>query len=67
MLWVLLSHKSVAVAIPLASDPVSAEQSIVAFGGQLITGGVISVTVMIWLQLAELWQASEAIHVRVII
>ena len=63
----LLSHKSVAVAIPLAVAPVSAEQSIVAFGGQLITGGVISLTVIIWLQLAVLLQASEALHVRVMV
>ena len=63
----LLSHKSVAVAIPLAVAPVSDEQSIVAFGGQLITGGVISLTVIVWLQLAELPQASVAFHLRVMV
>ena len=63
----LLSHKSVAVAIPLAMAPVSAEQSKVAFGGQLNTGGVISLTVMIWLHVAELLQASVAFHVRVMV
>ena len=58
---------SVAVASPLAVVLVSAEQSIVAFGGQLITGGVMSLTVIIWLQLAVLLQASEALHVRVMV
>ena len=46
---------------------VSAEQSIVAFGGQIITGGVISLTVIVWMQLAELPQASVAFHVRVMV
>ena len=35
--------------------------------GQLITGGVISRTTMVWLQLAEFPQASLAVHVLVIL
>ena len=58
---------SVAVASPLAVALVSAEHSMVTLAGQDITGGVISLTVMIWLHVAVLLQASVALHVRVIV
>ena len=35
------------------------------FGEQVMTGGVVSTTVMVWLQVAVLPQASRACHVRV--
>ena len=59
---------SVAVASPFVMLAlVSAEHSMVTFGGQLITGGVISLTVIVWLQLAELPQASVAFQMRVMV
>ena len=56
---------SVAVAIPLAVALVSAEHSMVTLAGHDITGGVISLTVIVCMQLAVLLQASVALHVRV--
>ena len=58
---------SVAVAIPLAVALVSVEHSMVTLAGQDITGGVISLTVIVCMQLAVLLQASVALHVRVMV
>src|SRR5262245_13646673 len=57
-------HASVAVATPVAFVVVSAGQSRVKFGGQVITGGVMSRTVSVWTQLALLPQRSVAVQVR---
>ena len=43
----------------------AAGHSIVAFGAQEIDGGVVSTTVIVWLQEAALPQASVAVQVRV--
>ena len=59
---------SVAVASPFVMLAlVSAEHSMVTLPGQVITGGVISLTVIVWLQLAELPQASVAFQMRVMV
>src|SRR2546423_713683 len=53
-----------AVATPVALVLVSAGHSSTRFGGQVMTGGVVSRTVMVWMQLLLLPQASVAVHVR---
>src|SRR5687768_3680307 len=62
-----LLQSSVAVAVPVLLGSVEAEQSIVVSAGQLITGGVVSVTLMVCTQLEELPQASVAVQVRVMV
>jgi hypothetical protein len=58
-------HPSVAVAVPVTLVLVSvAGHSSTASAGQVITGGVVSTTVMVWTQLALLPQPSAAVHVR---
>jgi hypothetical protein len=62
------SQLSVAVAVPLAPPgAVLAEHCIVIFGGQVITGGVLSSTKMVCVQLLELPQSSIARQVLVIV
>ena len=59
---------SVAVASPFVMLAlVSAEHSMVTLPGQLITGGVISLTVIVCMHVAELLQASVAFHLRVMV
>ena len=59
----LLSHKSEAVAAPKLGVP---GHSTVAAGlGQVIDGGVLSVTEIVLLQVEELPQSSVAVQVRV--
>src|SRR6266581_8182988 len=53
-----------AVATPVALVLVSAGHSSTRFGGQVMTGGVVSRTVMVWMQLLLLPQASVAVQVR---
>src|SRR6266581_4026694 len=53
-----------AVATPVALVSVSAGHSSTRFGGQVMTGGVVSRTVMVWMQRELLPQASVAIQVR---
>src|SRR5687767_5480123 len=45
----------------------SATQETVAFAGHVITGGVLSSTVIVWLHVAELPQSSVTVCVRVIV
>jgi hypothetical protein len=62
------SQLSVAVAVPLAPPgAVLAVHWIVKFGGQVITGGVLSSTKIVCVQLLELPQSSIARHVLVIV
>lgn len=56
-----LSQASVVVGVP--KDGIT-EHSMVVFGGQLMEGGVLSVTEMVRLQIAVLPQSSVAVHVR---
>ena len=56
---------SIALAEPVLLGSVEAEQSRLAFGGQVITGPVVSLTVIVCTQLEELPQPSVAVHVRV--
>ena len=58
-------QSSVAVALPVAATSVELVQLTVVSPGQLITGGVVSTTVMCWTQLVELLQLSVAVNVRV--
>ena len=60
----MLLQASVAVATPVLVVLVSAGQSNVMSIGQVITGLVVSWTVIIWSQLLLLPQASTANHVR---
>src|SRR6266581_38573 len=53
-----------AVATPVALVSVSAGHSSTTFGGQVMTGGVVSSTVIVWTQLLLLPQASAAVQVR---
>src|SRR5215471_11502253 len=55
---------SVAVATPVALVLVSAGHSSTRSGGQVMTGLVVSRTVMVWTQLARFAQASVAVQVR---
>ena len=55
---------SVAEAVPVKAGRVLARQSMVRFDGQVMTGGVLSFTVMICVAEAVLLQASVADQVR---
>ena len=55
-----------AVAVPVLDGKIGSWQFIVTLAGQVITGGVTSWMVMVWMQVEELPQASVAVHVRVI-
>jgi hypothetical protein len=46
---------------------ISDRHSIIKGPGQVIAGGVLSRTVMVWTQVPELLQLSVAFHVRVIV
>src|SRR5258708_4902114 len=54
---------SVAVATPVLFVVVSAGHSRIRSGGQLMIGLVVSRTVIVWMQLAELPQASVPVQV----
>ena len=55
---------SVAVATPVALVVVGAGQSSVRLGGAVMTGGVVSLTVMVWTALRLLPHWSVAVQVR---
>ena len=63
-LTVASPHVSVAVAEPVAEGPVGSPHSTVASAGQVMTGGVVSTTVIVWTQEAVLPQSSVAVQVR---
>ena len=56
---------STAVDEPVFDGSVDAAQSIDVLAAQVITGGVVSVMVMVCTQVEELPQASVAVQVRV--
>src|SRR5687767_11065159 len=56
---------SVAVGVPVAAGAVLSSKLIVRFGGHVITGGVMSFTVIIWLHVAEFPHTSVARYVLV--
>ena len=58
---------SIPLAIPVFAGDVSASHSIVKLAGQVITGGVESSTIIVWIQFVELLLRSEAVQVRVIV
>ena len=55
---------SVAVATPVTLVVVTAGASRVLLGGQVMTGAVVSRTVIVWVQLELLLHWSFAVHVR---
>jgi len=61
------SQLSVAVAKPVLAGSVELPQASVIFGGQLITGAVISCTVIVWLQVTKFPHRSVACQVLVIV
>jgi hypothetical protein len=65
----LLEQLSVAVALP-STTPLALQAPglvlVVTVAGQLITGGVVSLTRIVWLQLALLPLLSVAVQVRTI-
>jgi hypothetical protein len=62
----LASQLSVALALPVALGSVEPLQATATSGGQVSTGGVVSCTVIIWLQTFVFPWQSLAVHVRVI-
>jgi hypothetical protein len=62
-----VAQLSVAVAVPVAPDVLSSWQFTVAFDGQVITGAVISCTVIVCTQVELLPDGSVAFHVLVIV
>src|SRR5437899_12146565 len=60
-------HVSWAVATPVLLVEVSAGHSSTRFVGQVMTGPVVSRTVMVWTHEAKLPQASVAVQVRAMI
>ena len=63
----IASQLSVAVALPVFAGKVLAVHSIVVFGGQVIIGGVLSSTRMVWLHVVILPHASVAFQVLVMV
>ena len=62
------SQLSVAVAVPLVPPgAVLAVHSMVKFGGQVMTGGVLSSTRITWRHVLELPQSSVALHVLLMV
>jgi hypothetical protein len=59
------SQPSMAVALPVFEGSVLAVQRMVILAGQVITGAVISDTVITWMQFVPLPQSSWAVQVRV--
>jgi hypothetical protein len=57
---------SVAVAVPVLAGSVEASQLIVKLKGQVITGAVISCTVIVWMHSLKFPVTSVALHVLVI-
>ena len=63
----IASQLSVAVALPVFPGKVLAVHSMVTLFGQVIIGGVLSSTRMVWLHVFILPQSSVAFQVRVIV
>lgn len=59
------SQTSVAVAEPVTEGSEGSPHSTDAFAGQLMGGGVVSVTFIVWSQLEELPEQSVAVQVRI--
>jgi hypothetical protein len=59
------SQLSVAVALPLAAGVTGSWQLIVTSAGQVMTGGVLSCIVIVWIQVEAFPQLSVAFQVRV--
>ncbi len=53
------------LAVPVIDGAIDVPHGTVNGCGQVITGGVVSTTVIVWLQLVEFPHASIAVHVRV--
>ena len=64
---VVLPQMSDPVAMPVASGEVDIPHSTVASGGQTMAGGVVSTTVMIWVQVLVNPHSSVAVQVRVMV
>jgi hypothetical protein len=62
-----VKSQSVAVAVPVFAGAVLAVHCMVIFGGQVIVGGTLSSTTMIWLHELVLPQSSVAVQVRVMV
>ena len=60
-------QSSLAVALPVAVTLVDAVHEIVVSAGHVIVGAGVSVTVIVWTQVATFVQPSVAIQVRVIV
>ena len=58
------SQLSVAVAVPVSVGSVTPSHSTVASAGQVISGGVVSTTVTVWVQLDALPHSSVAVQTR---
>ena len=58
---------SVAVAPPMLAGSSELPHSTVRLAGQVRTGGIVSSTVIVWVQLMLFPQASVAVQVRAII
>jgi hypothetical protein len=58
---------SVAVAVPVLAGAFESPQASTLSGGQVMTGGVVSVTVTVCVQLLVFPQPSVAVQVRVIV
>ena len=54
-------------ADPVPDGSVLSVHAIVTFDGQVITGGVLSTTVISWMHIELFPHASVAVHVRVIV
>jgi hypothetical protein len=63
----LTEQLSVAVALPVFDGSVEALQSIDTLAGQVITGSIVSSTVIVCVHSAQLPDASVALYVRVIV
>ena len=61
------SQLSVAVAVPVLAGSVLAVHWMVIFGGHVIDGALLSVTVIVWAHVELLPQPSEAVQVRVMV
>ena len=61
------SQLSVAAAVPVPAAAVAASHSTVTFAGQVMSGAVVSIMVMVWVQLLLLPQLSVAVQVRVML
>src|SRR5258707_14841433 len=64
-MFVIPLQVSVALAVPVLLVVGNSVHSIVMFAGQTITGGTVSLKLIVWTQLAVFPQPSAAVQVRV--